>query len=144
VKGDFILNYYYEIKNRLISNEVYKKVKDYSKNKNDLDTYYEIGRLLIEAQGGEEHAKYGNKLIKEYSKKLYNENNLNYSERTLRRMRQFYIMFKDKKWSPLATKLTWSHYQELLVLKDKNEINYYIEQSINYNLSKRQLREKII
>ena len=138
------MNYYYEIKNRLISNEVYKKVKDYSKNKNDLDTYYEIGRLLIEAQGGEEHAKYGNKLIKEYSKKLYNENNLNYSERTLRRMRQFYIMFKDKKWSPLATKLTWSHYQELLVLKDKNEINYYIEQSINYNLSKRQLREKII
>ena len=124
------MNYYDEIKNRLISNEVYKKVKDYSKNRNDLDTYYEIGRLLIEAQGGEEHAKYGNKLIKEYSKKLYNENNLNYSERTLRRMRQFYIMFKDKKWSPLATKLTWSHYQELLVLKDKNEINYYIEQSI--------------
>ena len=124
------MNYYDEIKNRLISNEVYKKVKDYSKNRNDLETYYEIGRLLIEAQGGEEHAKYGNKLIKEYSKKLYNENNLNYSERTLRRMRQFYIMFKDKKWSPLATKLTWSHYQELLVLKDKNEINYYIEQSI--------------
>ena len=110
------MNYYDEIKNRLISNEVYKKVKDYSKNRNDLETYYEIGRLLIEAQ--------------EYSKKLYNENNLNYSERTLRRMRQFYIMFKDKKWSPLATKLTWSHYQELLVLKDKNEINYYIEQSI--------------
>ena len=124
------MNYYDEIKNRLISNEVYKKVKDYSKNRNDLDTYYEIGRLLIEAHGGEEHAKYGNQLIKEYSKKLYNENNLNYSERTLRRMRQFYIMFKDKKWSPLATKLTWSHYQELLVLKDKNEINYYIEQSI--------------
>ena len=64
------MNYYNEIKNELINNEVYKKVKDYSKNRNELDTYYNIGKLLIEAQGGEERAKYGNKHIKEYSEKL--------------------------------------------------------------------------
>ena len=52
-------NYYNEIKNELINNEVYKRVKDYSKNKNELSTYYNVGKLLIEAQGGEERAKYG-------------------------------------------------------------------------------------
>ena len=29
------MNYYNEIKNELINNEVYKRVKDYSKNKNE-------------------------------------------------------------------------------------------------------------
>ena len=61
------MNYYNEIKNKLIDNEVYKRVKDYSKNRNDLSTYYEVGKLLIEAQGGEERAKYGDGLIIEYS-----------------------------------------------------------------------------
>jgi len=51
------MNYYNEIKETLIKNEVYKKVKDYSKNKSDLNSYYEVGRLLIEAQGGEARAK---------------------------------------------------------------------------------------
>ena len=64
------MNYYDEIKKELINNEVYKKVKDYSKNRSDLNTYYNVGKLIIEAQGGEERAKYGNNLIKEYSKKL--------------------------------------------------------------------------
>ena len=64
------MNYYNDIKNELTNNEIYKKVKDYSKNKNDLTTYYNVGKLLIEAQGGEERAKYGNKLIKEYSEKI--------------------------------------------------------------------------
>ena len=134
------MNYYDEIKNRLIDNEVYKKVKDYSKNKNDLETYYEIGRLLIEAQGGEKRAKYGNGLIKEYSRRLQKEVGKKYTYTVLTRMRQLYLLFANV--APSA-QLSWSHYQELLPLKDKNEINYYIEQSINYNLSKRQLRERI-
>ena len=67
--GDFV-NYYNEIKEQLINNEVYKKVKDYSKNRNELETYYNVGKLIIEAQGGETRAKYGDNLIKEFSKKL--------------------------------------------------------------------------
>ena len=67
------MNYYNEIKETLVKNEVYKKVKDYSKNKSDLNTYFEVGKLIVEAQGGEERAKYGNKLIKEYSEKLTKE-----------------------------------------------------------------------
>ena len=135
--------YYNEIKTKLIDNEVYKKVKDYSKNRNELNTYYEVGKLLIEAQGGEDRAKYGDELIKDFSKRLINEVGKKYNERTLRRMRQFYVVFNNEIWSTMSTKLTWSHYVELLPLKDVNEINYYINITEQYNLGVRELRVKI-
>ena len=135
------MNYYNEIKNELINNEVYKRVKDYSKNKNELSTYYNVGKLLIEAQGGKERARYGDSLIKEYSKKLSEELVGKYNITTLKRMRQFYLIIE--KGAPLAHQLTWSHYCELLSIKDINEISYYISISEKQNLSKRQLREKI-
>ena len=137
------MNYYNEIKTKLIDNEVYKKVKDYSKNRNELNTYYEVGKLLIEAQGGEDRARYGDGLIKEYSKRLINEVGKKYNERTLRRIRQFYLVFNNEIWSALPTELTWSHYCELLSLKNINEINYYIDIAINQNLAYRELSKRI-
>ena len=131
-------NYYNEIKNKLIDNEVYKKVKDYSKNRNDLSTYYEVGKLLYEAGN-----KYGEGIIKKYSERLVIEVGKKYNKRTLFRMRQFYNMIEIQKVSPVATQLTWSHYCELLPLKDINEINYYVKITIEQCLSKRQLREII-
>ena len=62
------MNYYNEIKNKLIDNEIIKKVKDYSKNKSDLQNYYNIGKLLTEAG-----KQYGEGIIKQYSKKLTEE-----------------------------------------------------------------------
>ena len=135
------MNYYNEIKNELINNEVYKRVKDYSKNKNELSTYYNVGKLLIEAQGGEERAKYGDGLIKEYSKKLSEELGGKYNITTLKRMRQFYLIIE--KGATLWHQLTWSHYRELLTFDNIDEINYYIKQTGDYNLSVRELREKI-
>ena len=132
------MKYYNEIKNKLIDNEVYKKVKDYSKNRNDLSTYYEVGKLLYEAGN-----KYEERTIKKYSKRLVIEVGKKYNKRTLFRMRQFYNMIEIQKVSPVATQLTWSHYCELLPLKDINEINYYIKTTIEQCLSKRQLRERI-
>ena len=132
------MNYYNEIKNKLIDNEVYKRVKDYSKERNTVITYFEIGRLLAIAGG-----KYGEGIIKEYSERLVNELGKKYNVRTLRRIRQFYLVIGDKIWSPVATNLTWSHYSELLSLKDINEINYYIKITSEQCLSKRELREKI-
>ena len=134
-------NYYNEIKNELLNNEVYKRVKDYSKNRNELSTYYNVGKLLIEAQGGEDRAKYGDSLIKEYSLKLSQEIGKKYNITTLKRMRQFYLMIE--KGAPMAHQLTWSHYCELLSLKEVNEIEYYIKISSEQYLSKRKLREKI-
>ena len=134
-------NYYDEIKNELINNEIYKKVKDYSKNRNELSTYYNVGKLLIEAQGGEDRAKYGDGLIKEYSARLKEELGKGYTFTALSRMRQFYLL--SEKIAPMAQQLSWSHYCELLPLKDTNEINYYIKITIDQCLSKRQLRERI-
>ncbi len=134
-------NYYNEIKNELLNNEIYKRVKNYSKNRNELSTYYNVGKLLIEAQGGENRAKYGNGLIKKYSVKLMEELGKGYTFTALSRMRQFYLLFE--KIAPVAQQLTWSHYLELLPLKDINEINYYIKITSEQCLSKRQLRERI-
>src|SRR5574344_459512 len=130
------MNYYNAIKENLINNEIYKRVKDYSKNRSDLDTYYRVGKLLSEAG-----KHYGEGIIKEYSEKLTNELGKKYNERTLRRFRQYSL--EIEKWSPLATKLTWSHCTELLSIKNVNKVNYYIKICIDQNLSKRGLRFKI-
>ena len=136
------MNYYEEIKNELIENEIYKKAKDYSKSKSDLMHYYNVGKLLVDAQGGEERARYGDGLIKEYSMKLTNELGQGYSTRNLKRMRKFCIYFQ-KGTTLSAQSLSWSHYVEILSLDDIDEINYYIEISISNNLGVRSLREKI-
>ena len=132
------MNYYNEIKNKIIDDEVYSRVKDYSKERHKVITYFEIGKLLNEAGG-----KYGDNIIDEYSKKLVIEVGKKYNRRTLFRMKQFYNMFSDEKVSPLATQLTCSHYSELLSIKDINKLTYYINAAINNNLSKRELRERI-
>ena len=134
------MNYYSEIKNILISNEAYKQVKDYYKNRNDLMSYYNVGKLLIDAQGGEKRAKYGDNLIKEYSIKLTKELGKGYTVSELKRMRQFYLF---QKGGPMEHQLTWSHYKILLPLKNNNKINYYISKCKELNLSKRKLIELI-
>ena len=134
------MNYYEEIKQELINNEVYKSVKDYSKNRSDLSTYYNVGKLLIEAQGGEKRAKYGNNLIKEYSRRLTEELGKGYSTRNLKLMRKFYLFQKGQ---TLSAQLTWSHYTELLNIENINKINYYIRIIEEQNLSVRELRNRI-
>ena len=130
------MNYYNEIKNELINNEVTKKVKDYSKNRSDLTTYYNVGKLLSEAG-----KHYGEGIIKEYSKRLTSDLGRGFTESNLKRMRQFHIIVKNG--ATLSHLLTWSHYSELLPLNKVNVINYYIKICIEQNLSVRQLRERI-
>ena len=135
------MNYYNEIKETLIKNEIYKKVKDYSKNKSDLNAYFEMGRLIVEAQGGEKRAKYGNKLIKEYSEKLTKELGKGYKVSNLKNMRQIYLKFRKRQ--TLSGELSISHYIILSRINNENEINYYINISKTLNLSVRELRERI-
>ena len=130
------MNYYNEIRNEFINNEITKKVKDYSKNKSDLTTYYNVGKLLSEAG-----KHYGEGIIKDYSNKLTKDLGKGYTTSGLKRMRQFYWLIE--KGAPLAHQLTWSHYSELLPLKDINEVLYYMQICITHNLSKRELRERI-
>ena len=130
------MNYYDEIKQELVNNEVYKKVKDYSKNRSDLRTYYKVGKLLSEAG-----KHYGEGIIKKYSVRLTSELGKGYTFTALFRMRQFYIMYS--KLATVSQLLTWSHYIELLKLRNINEINYYVRISEEQNLSVRELRQRI-
>ena len=129
------MNYYNEIKEQLLSNEVYKRVKDYSKNRSDLNTYYNVGKLLKEAG-----KNYGERIIEEYSKKLTNELGKGYTVTNLKYMRQFYNFAKSHS---LSDQLSWTHYRIMLPLKNNREILYYIKISVEQNLSVRKLKEKI-
>lgn len=130
------MDYYNEIKNELINNEINRKVKNYSINKSDLNTYYNVGKMLSEAG-----KHYGEGIIKEYSIKLTNELGKGYSKRNLWLMLKFYET--KEKVQTVSAQLTWSHYCELLIFNDINEINYYIKICEEQNLSIRELRNKI-
>ncbi len=130
------MNYYDEIKNELINNEITKRVKDYSKNRSDLNTYYNVGKLLSEAG-----KHYGEGIIKEYSKRLTNELGKGYSISNLKRMRQFYFVLE--KGVAMPHQLSWSHILSILPIDDVDKINYYIKIAEEQNLSYRNLRLKI-
>ena len=132
------INYYNEIKKELLSNEINKQVKDYSKNKYELQKYYNVGKLLLEAGN-----KYGENVIGNYSSKLMCEVGKKYDKSTLFKIRKFYLIFSNEKVAPVVPQLSWSHCIVLLPIKNINKINYYIEQVEKRNLSKRKLQEII-
>ena len=99
------MDYYNEIKNELINNKITKRIKNYSINKSDLNTYYNVGKILNDAG-----KHYGMNIIKKYSIHLIKEVNQIYNETNLKRMRQFYLIIE--KGATLWHQLTWS------ILKD--------------------------
>ena len=123
---------YDSIKDKLLKDESYAKIKDYSKERHRVITYYEVGKMLFDAG-----KHYGEGILKKYSIKLSSELNRKYSLTTLKYMRQLYCFAKSQ---PLADQLTWSHYIELLSIKDETKRNYYINRCIDNNLSRNDLR----
>ena len=130
------MNYYKEIKEELINNEINKKVKNYLVNRSDLNTYYNVGKMLSEAG-----RNYGEGIIKEYSKRLTDDLGKGYTFTSLTRMRKFYNL--AEKLATVSQQLSYGHYIELLPYDDINKIKYYIRIIENQNLSIRQLRERI-
>lgn len=120
------MKYYNEIKNELINNEINRRVKNYLINKSDLNTYYNVGKMLSEAG-----KKYGEGIIKEYSQKLTNDLGKGYSPTRLKYIRRFYEV--AKKCPSLTDELTYTHYCELIWFDDLNKINYY--EMVKSNLS---------
>ena len=96
------MNYYNEIKNKLIDNEINRKVKKHLINKSDLNTYYNVGKLLLEAG-----KNYGEGIIKEYSIKLTNDLNIKYDVSTLNKMRKFYNLIE--KMATMSPNLSYSY-----------------------------------
>ena len=140
------MNYYNEIKNILIDNAIGRKVREYKSNQKDLESYYNVGKLLVEAQGGEERAKYGNGLIKEYSKRLTSELGKGYSIQNLKNMRRFYLVVEKRQSLIVQFKslnISWTFIIKLLKLNDVNELLYYINCINKLNLTTRELDLKL-
>ena len=130
------MNYYEEIKNEFINNEINKKVKNYLINRKDLETRYNVGKLLSEAG-----KKYGEGIINEYSKKLTLELGKGYNVTNLKRYRQFYLLIQ--KGARIGHQLSWSHYRELLSLDNIDKINYYIELCDSQIIARDELKKRI-
>ena len=135
------MNYLKEIKNIIEKDIVNQRKYDIYKSSSLVNTNYNIGRLLVQAQGGKERAKYGDELIKKWSVELTKLYGKNYDYTNLSRMRKFYITFEN-----IATvwqQLTWSNIKTLISIKDESKRNYYINICIKQNLSVRGLNELI-
>ena len=135
------MNYYEQVENLIKNNEVNKKVRALQDNSETLLTYWNVGKLIVEAQGGEKRAKYGDGLIKEWGNKLSEKYGKGYNSRNLERMRKLYILYPIS--SSLRSELTWTHYRTILSIKNENERNYYINQILLNNLSSRELQKEI-
>ena len=103
--------------------------------------YWQIGKMIVEKQGGESRAKYGDGLIKELSIKLTEDFGKGFDERELRRMRQFYTIFPI--WDSACPELTWSHFRLLIRVEDEHARNFYMKETIEANWSVRQLQREI-
>jgi len=132
---------YNEIREELLNNEIEKKVGNYYVNRNEISRYYNVGKIIIEAQGGDIYSNYGDKLIQMYSDRLTKEIGKGYTITSLKRMRKFYLIIE--KGAPLVPQLSWSHYVMLLPLNSIDEIKYYINEIIEYHWSKRELQKHI-
>ena len=135
------MNYYEQVENLIKNNEVNKKVRALQDNSETLLTYWNVGKLIVEAQGGKKRAKYGDSLIKEWGNKLSEKYGKKYDTSYLSKMRLFYLTFPILE--SLIPKLSWTHYMLILPIKNENERNYYINRVILDNLSVRDLRREI-
>ncbi len=123
-----------------IINESRKHVVTYV-NTTMLFTYWNIGKMIIEEQGGSSKAKYGNKLIAELSKQMTLDFGKGFDERNLRKMRQFYLMYPI--WDSVRPELTWTHYRTLIRIEEQYIRSFYMEEAIKSNWSVRQLERQI-
>ena len=132
--------YYAEIEHLIKRNEISKRARKLEENYSLVATYWHIGKLIVEAQGGSKRAKYGNELIKKWSVKLTELYGKGYDYTNLSRFRKFYMRF------PIlgtVSQISWSIIYTLLPLKDENKRNYYLNLCIKNNLSVRELRQEI-
>lgn len=135
------MNYYSEIESYIKKNEISKKYHEVASNNEDLINKWHIGRLITEAQGGKERAKYGNELIKKWTIDFTKKYGKGYDYTNLSRFRNFYNDFPIL--GTVCQELTWSHIRYLLPIKEENKRNYYINKTIENNWSVRRLMAAI-
>ena len=117
-------------------NKVYKVA-----NNAMVEAYWNIGRVIVEKQGGKDKAEYGTALLKNLSKEMTKEFGKGFTLTNLKYMRQFYLTFP--KSHALSDQLSWTHYRLLMRVENENARNFYLEESIKENWSTRQLERQI-
>ena len=135
------MNNYKEIETLVKKIEIGKAIREKQANKELTEAYWNIGKLIVDAQDGKEKAKYGDELLKEWSKKLSLKYGKGYNLTNLKRFRQFFLTFPI--CGTAINQLSWTIIRTLLPLKNENKRNYYINLCIINNLSKRQLEKEI-
>ncbi|WP_423130566.1 PDDEXK nuclease domain-containing protein [Gaoshiqia sp. Z1-71] len=114
-----------------------------SVNTTMVETYFEVGRLIVEEeQHGEEKAKYGQNLINDLSKKLSDEFGKGFSSTNLKQMRSFYLTYSKGQIVSDDFKLSWSHYLKLMRIDDESERKFYEIESIKNNWSVNELQRQ--
>ena len=138
-----------------ISNNYINEIKTILKNAREkaytavnsamVEAYWKIGRRIVEEeQNGKERAEYGKEILQNLSKELTEEFGKGYSYRTLREIRQFYLMFSDfEKWRTVSAKLTWSHFQKVLRVSDEKARIFYLTEAAENMWSVRTLDRNI-
>ncbi len=139
IKNDNEINNIFDnIKELVISsrNKVYSAV-----NTEMLSLYWNIGKAIMEIQQGDERANYGDAVLDRLSEKLTDEFGKGFSSRNLRTMRKFYLIYPI--WQTVSSKLSWSHYLELIKIEEDNKRNFYFNECINTRWSVRELQRQI-
>ena len=106
-----------------------------------INLYWNIGKIIMEIQQGNQRASYGDSILEKLSNKLMNEFGKGFSIRNLERMRKFHICFSNS--TTLSSNLSWSHYIELIKIEEENKRNFYLKESINSKWSVRELQRQI-
>ena len=137
IKDDEINKLYDEIKCLIdqSKNKIYKTV-----NTEMINLYWNIGKIIVEKQNGQDRAKYGDYLIENLSNQLTNGFGKGFSTRNLKRMRKLYLYYPKR--TTLLSQLTWSHYLELIKIDDEKKRNFYMNECINSNWDVRELQRQ--
>ena len=135
------MNYYDEVNSYVKKVEIGKAIRETNANMELVECYWNVGRLIVEAQGGKDKSKYGNELLKDWSAKLTIEYGKGYDYTNLSRFRQLYLCFPII--GAVRQQLSWTIIRTILPIKDENKRNYYINLCIENNLSQRELIKEI-
>ena len=106
-----------------------------------VEAYWQIGKSIIDEQGGEERAEYGAGLLQELSRQMTQDFGKGFTVANLKNMRQFYLTFP--KSYALRSELSWTHYRLLMRVENENARQFYLDEAVKSQWSTRQLERQI-
>ena len=111
-------------------------------NKLVVFVYWNIGRIIVSNENEfNNRLEYGKEVLKGLSNELTKHLGKGYSYTNLKYMRLFYKKYPE--FEKVAPELTWTHYCELITIKNKDKRNFYERECINSNWSVRELRRQL-